>query len=213
MRVVVGIGAAVAVVLVGFLIWVYSGSYEVAATTPGGKGWLYETLTRQSVRARAKGIEVPALADPAMTADGARRFAEACAACHGAPGQDQQAFAAHMRPPAQALTESPRRWSSAELFWIARSGLRSSGMPAFGEIYGDDQLWPVVAFIQQLPEMSPEHYAELVAPPAPPAEEAPPSTSDGEPQAVPEGQTQMPPGEMPAPQQGEQPQAPVPPRE
>ena len=36
-----------------------------------------------------------------------------------------------------------------------------TGMPSFGGTHADAELKAVVAFIQRLPEMSPEHYAEF----------------------------------------------------
>jgi hypothetical protein len=43
------------------------------------------------------------------------------------------------------------RWSSAEPFWIAKNGIRMTGMPAFGSTHKDEEIWKVVAFVQRLP--------------------------------------------------------------
>lgn len=37
-----------------------------------------------------------------------------------------------------------------------------SGMASYGKVRGDDEIWSIVAFVQQLPKMTPEEeYARL----------------------------------------------------
>ena len=36
-----------------------------------------------------------------------------------------------------------------------------TGMPAFGKVDGDDELWKVAAFVKALPKVSPAQYAAL----------------------------------------------------
>ena len=57
-----------------------------------------------------------------------------------------------------------RRWSSAELFWIAKNGIRMTGMLAFGPTHKDEEIWSVVAFVQRLPKMSEEEDAKMEHP-------------------------------------------------
>jgi hypothetical protein len=37
-----------------------------------------------------------------------------------------------------------------------------TGMPAWGVTHSDEQLWDVVAFLQKLPELTPDQYQSLV---------------------------------------------------
>ena len=53
------------------------------------------------------------------------------------------------------------RWAPTELFWIVKNGIRMTGMPAWHEIYTDDEIWDIVAFLKRLPAMSPEQYQDL----------------------------------------------------
>ena len=50
----------------------------------------------------------------------------------------------------------------AEQFWIVKHGVKMSGMPAWGVTHDDELLWDVVAFVRQLPELTPERYEILV---------------------------------------------------
>jgi hypothetical protein len=58
-------------------------------------------------------------------------------------------------------TEAAKEWSTAELFWIVKHGVKMTGMPAFGPTHSDERLWTVVAFLKQLPQISPEKYTEM----------------------------------------------------
>ncbi len=54
------------------------------------------------------------------------------------------------------------RWSSSELFWIAKNGIRMTGMPAFGPTHKDEEI--SVAFVQRLPTVTEEDYAKMEHP-------------------------------------------------
>jgi Cytochrome C oxidase, cbb3-type, subunit III len=47
-------------------------------------------------------------------------------------------------------------WSSSELFWIIKNGIKMTGMASFGAVHKDDEIWNLVAFVQRLPKMTPE---------------------------------------------------------
>jgi mono/diheme cytochrome c family protein len=55
-----------------------------------------------------------------------------------------------------------RDLSDAELFWVAKNGLKMTGMPSFGKTHTDEQLWGIVAFVRRLPNLAPEEYGAMV---------------------------------------------------
>jgi mono/diheme cytochrome c family protein len=59
--------------------------------------------------------------------------------------------------------------AGAELFWIAKHGIRMTGMPTFGGTQEDRQLWTLVAFVRRLPDMTPEQYKRMGERPATPS--------------------------------------------
>lgn len=172
MRAVIGVLAILILLGLGGLAWLYSGAYPVAATEAHFSlvRWVLETAKRQSVRGHARGTAVPPLGDPDLVQDGARLFGDHCAMCHGAPGTEPQDFAKAMNPRPPVLTDAVRHWTSAELYWITRNGLRMTGMPAWGETHlgeRDDDLWALVAFMSQLPTMASERYRTMIKEAAP----------------------------------------------
>ncbi|HSV30063.1 MAG TPA: cytochrome c, partial [Candidatus Omnitrophota bacterium] len=169
MRVLLGIVALLILAALGMAVWIYAGGYDASATArdPKAVEWITETARRQSVRVHARDIPVPQLADPILVEEGARTFAAHCTQCHAAPGMAPPRIAAAMQPSPPDLAQEVAEWTTPELFWIVRNGFKMTGMPAWGQILVDGEIWGVVAFLEQMPSMAPERYQQLVSPPPP----------------------------------------------
>lgn len=176
MRVLLGIFALLILATLAFVGWIYVGGYDASAVArdPEPVRWLTETAKRQSIRVHSRDIQVPQLAEPILVEEGAKAFAQHCALCHGAPGSDPAPFTRGMQPLPPDLSREVAHWTSAELFSIVRNGLRMTAMPAWGQVLVDGEIWGIVAFLNQLPTMTPERYQQIVAPPPPRADEAAP---------------------------------------
>ena len=159
---------SVLAVAAGALV-VYSGAYNVGATT---QHWqpvysLLETTLRYSVQLRARDIEPPALDGAQRIARGALLFHGKCVQCHGAPGVAQGDIGKSMQPLPGPLVNALQRWRPREIYWITRHGIKMSGMPAWSFRMSDEQMWDVVAFVQHLPSLTPQAYAQATQDPAP----------------------------------------------
>jgi cytochrome c553 len=159
--------------LVGAILLAVSGLYNVSAAREhfDATTWILDVVRRSSVRTQSLGIDVPPLADPGMVELGARYFEFGCAPCHGAPDRKPSPLSSAMLPQAPPLTQAAADWSSAELFWIVHNGQKFTGMPAWLDFRREDEVWPVVAFLQQLPDIDGPTYERLVGggtDPAPP---------------------------------------------
>jgi mono/diheme cytochrome c family protein len=165
MRTVVAtLAITLATVLIGGAVFVYSGVYHIGATTPDWSitHWVMDTARLRSIKAHAAGITAPpGLDDPAKLLIGTEHFAAHCAVCHGAPGVPKGDIGRGLYPPPPDLARATQLYSPGELFWIARNGIKMTGMPAWID-HSDEELWAIVAFINKLPGMSEEDYARLV---------------------------------------------------
>jgi mono/diheme cytochrome c family protein len=166
MRTIIATLAAVLVIAVlGYLGFIYSGVYDIAATDPhwGITRWAMETVRTRSIKAHAAGVRVPpGLDNPAKLAMGVEHFAMHCAVCHGAPGVPKGDIAAGLYPQPADLAVAATLYSDGELFWILKHGIKMTGMPAWSD-HSDDELWATVAFLKKLKSgLSEREYGELV---------------------------------------------------
>jgi mono/diheme cytochrome c family protein/cytochrome c2 len=159
----IGAGATLAAIGVSGAGFLYSGLYDVSALNQHlpPTYWLLETGMRASVKHHAKDIAVPPLEDARLVARGLAHFREHCVVCHGAPGVAPASFALGLTPVPGNLVQAAREWTPAELFWVTKSGIKMAGMPAWAARLSDDEIWAVVAFLRQLPRLSPAAYQDL----------------------------------------------------
>jgi len=122
--------------------------------------WFLHYVMQRSVATQSLGIEVPNLVDPAMVRRGAGHYAAGCANCHGAPGFAQSIVVRHQTPATPELAETLHEWQPRELFWIVKHGVKYTAMPAWPAQERDDEVWAVVAFLLQMPDMDPGAYRE-----------------------------------------------------
>jgi mono/diheme cytochrome c family protein len=102
------------------------------------------------VRRAAREMLPPAPANDATSvAVGQMTYTGECASCHGTDGRTPTEVGRSMYPRTIAL-DSPevQQWSDPELFWIIKHGIRLSGMPGFGKIHSDDQIWNLVHYVR-----------------------------------------------------------------
>ena len=110
---------------------------------------------------RSSGIVPPESFTEAQVRDGFGEFDEMCVGCHGAPGKKRNEIGKGLRPQAPDLAESARSWTSGNLFWIVKNGVKMTAMPAFGPTHDDATIWNIVAFLNRLPSTTPDQYARL----------------------------------------------------
>lgn len=152
-----GVAATLLVLAAAGLILVYSGAYNVAATAGHADPvrWALETTMENSVRDRAEGLTAPA-ATAGSTA-GANLFYKTCVDCHGAPGVEPSEWARGMVPQPPDLARAADRWTTAEIFWIVKHGIKMTGMPPFGPDHDDAAIWDVAVFVKdRLPKLAEE---------------------------------------------------------
>lgn len=177
-----GLGIAA---LVGGVVTLYAGWYDISATDQhlAPTYWLLDTGMRRSVKLRADRIAVPALDDPQLAARGAAHYKAHCEQCHGGPGVAPQPFALGMIPAPAMLSYTAAEWPPAALYWVIAEGIKMSGMPAWKYRLREEDMWALVAFLKRLPRLSPAEYRALKTPPhehaEPPIPEGPPDPARG----------------------------------
>ena len=123
------------------------------------------------IAARSADLEAPDLDDPQRIADGAAHYVPMCSSCHLGPGAQDTEIRRGLYPQPPNLAQpaghagghdhSDMEVSAKRQFWIVKHGIKMTGMPAWGTTHDDEAIWGLVAFLQKLPEMSPEEFAAL----------------------------------------------------
>ncbi|HEX4961769.1 MAG TPA: cytochrome c [Thermoanaerobaculia bacterium] len=152
------------VLAVAGVAFMFSGLYDVAASTPdnGLLKTILETTRDRSVAHRSEGIKPPKLDDPQMIRTGLVHYHEMCTTCHGAPGVKISEIGQGLNPYPPELAAHTAGDPPGETFWIVKNGLKMTGMPAFGVTHSDEEIWAIVAFLQKMPKLKPEEYQAMV---------------------------------------------------
>ena len=152
----------------GFLVFMFSGIYNVAASVQhfDVTNRIIKIVLWRSIQTHSGVDDVPALDDPGLVRLGANHYRIGCAPCHGSPAAAGSAVVQRMYPAPPPLTHARDDWSPEYLHWIVANGLKFTGMPAWPGAGRSVEVWPLVAFLEALPEMSPTEYDALLASPA-----------------------------------------------
>lgn len=163
MKALIWLLAGAVLTVAGFVAYLASGGYDVAADVPH---WpiterVLDSARERAIEKRSADIAVADLGDEALIRAGAGNYDAMCALCHRRPGVAETELSAGLRPAPPDLTRPPAD-DPAEAFWTIKHGIRMTGMPAWGGHMDDQAIWGVVAFLRRLPAMTQEEYRALV---------------------------------------------------
>lgn len=158
--------ATFALLLVGFVGFLYSGVYPIAANESHWPftTWILTTLQTNAVEFAAdESLDPPALDDPELLRRGAALYQAECVVCHGAPGVRRDVIGRGLNPNPPRLATEVQEWSNEELYWIIRNGLKMAGMPAFEQGHTERDLWALTAITRRLPTIDPAEWRRIAA--------------------------------------------------
>ena len=163
MKILMGALLALVILIVGSIIFIYSGLYNVSAINKetGIIRWVLNTTSDKSVEHYSKDISVPNLSDASMIKEGFEHYNVMCVSCHGAPGKEESELSKGLNPHAPYLVRSAKHMDPKELFWVTKNGIKMTGMPAWGKTHPDEKIWAMVAFMKKLPDISAEEYKKM----------------------------------------------------
>lgn len=136
-----------------------------------------KTMARMALKARIQKEapkNAPIQPTEANLTSGAKVYTDNCAFCHGWPGQPASKAAKGMFPlPPQLfntdemVTDDP----PGVTYWKVKNGIRMTGMPGFGEMLSDNEIWQVSELLAHADKLPPSTMAALQKPPTPPLEQ------------------------------------------
>jgi mono/diheme cytochrome c family protein len=145
----------VGIVVLGIL-YLHLGLAEVRGDVPPStlESSLMSMAVHASVRRHAPEIANPVAPTNENLIAGGKMYLNGCAGCHGTPGK-ARTDANALNPPAPALAEVGTEYSEAQIFWVAKHGVRRTGMFANGIWESDEKLWTLAAYIKRIKNLPP----------------------------------------------------------
>jgi len=110
---------------------------------------------------------------------GANLYAANCSFCHGVPDQPATLAAKGMFPlPPQLFNKDEMVTDDpvGRTYWTVKNGLRMTGMPGFGEMLSENQLWQVSLLLSQADKLPAGTKGALTRPQANASSQTPSST-------------------------------------
>lgn len=95
--------------------------------------------------------------------EGATKYEEHCALCHGGAKAKISPMQNKFNPPAPQLVNRIPHDDPAWLFWVTKHGVRMSGMSTWDGVLTDEAIWKIVAFIKHSDKLPPEVLASWQA--------------------------------------------------
>ncbi|HEX7028232.1 MAG TPA: c-type cytochrome, partial [Gammaproteobacteria bacterium] len=77
------------------------------------------------------------------------------------PGEPRSPIVKQMTPQPPPLPSRIRERTPEQLFWIVKHGIKYTAMPGWVTLEREDEVWSMVAFLQQLPVLGPDQYRRL----------------------------------------------------
>jgi mono/diheme cytochrome c family protein len=152
-----GFTAGTFLLMAGALIYLRLGLLDIRSDIPVRAltaRFLYSGI-HASVRRLTPKLQSPLPQNDETLIAGGKLYLSDCVGCHGEPGKPPSDFGATFYPPAQQFPIHGTNYSEAQVFWVAKHGIRRTGMAAQGSAYSDPKLWSLAAFISRFPNLPP----------------------------------------------------------
>ena len=87
--------------------------------------------------------------------EGLKLYTMNCAGCHGGIDRQPSAFAKSFYPPAPDLILHPPDDPEWHVFYVIRTGVRYTGMPAWDKTLSEPDIWKLTAFLTRVDKLPP----------------------------------------------------------
>lgn len=163
-----GVISTLTALAIGAVAYLLLGLAEVRADLPPSS---FETsLMTAAVHASVRRA-APELPNPISPSDenliaGGKFYLGNCSGCHGPASKPENEASNTLFPPIPQFNKSSTTYTESQIFWIAKHGLRRTGMFANGKWYPDKDLWSVAAYIKRINALPPPVREALAKPAA-----------------------------------------------
>jgi mono/diheme cytochrome c family protein len=117
-------------------------------------------VLRASIVRYASGESNPVSLNEDNLKAGVDTYKTMCARCHSTPEGAASLFGESFYPPAPHLPYGMTQYTDSQLFWLIKHGIRNTGMPAWGSMLSDEEIWQIVSLLKNAQDLPPSVEAE-----------------------------------------------------
>jgi mono/diheme cytochrome c family protein len=122
------------------------------------------TVLHASIDRHASGETNPMTLNEDNLKAGVGTYKAMCARCHSTPANGPSVYGQSFYPPAPQLPEGMAQYTDSQLFWLIKHGVRNTGMPAWGGMLSDEEIWQIASLLKNSRDLPPSVEAERGAP-------------------------------------------------
>ena len=120
----------------------------------------FETKIASNALDQAMERHAPRVNNPVPVTDenliaGIRVYSMNCAVCHGDLDYKPSALEHSLYPPPPQVVLEPMDDPEWHIYYAIRTGVRYTGMPAWGKALSDEDIWKVTAFLSRVDKLPP----------------------------------------------------------
>ena|SRR5712672_42129 len=93
---------------------------------------------------------------------GEKLYRQMCSRCHGLSKDSVSSYGLSFYPPAPQLALHRTPYTESEMYWIVKHGIRNTGMPAWGNLLSDKEIWQAVTYVRSLDSVPDSNIPELL---------------------------------------------------
>jgi thiosulfate dehydrogenase len=158
-----GVITTVLLLAAGGFAYLWSGLAEVRSDEPRSalENYLLQTAVHASIRRNAPELHSPVPPTDVNLITGGRMYLEQCAGCHGTPGKPRK-YPVGLNPTAAQFVTVGTQYTESQVFWVAKHGIRWTGMAANGLWEDDEELWALAGYVKRMDRL-PQHVKDELA--------------------------------------------------
>lgn len=117
------------------------------------ESWISMPALDASLRRHAPNLTNPVHAGQPDLLAGMNLYQSHCANCHGDPAHPTAALANSFEPPPPQFMKEAPDMPAYQNFFVIQHGIRWTGMPAWGHILSEQQMWQLTTFLGRMPHL------------------------------------------------------------
>lgn len=150
----------ITIIVVGFVIALIVAQFGLMPTNADATPSAFETKIASNALDAAMERHAPHDKNPVPVTDdnlidGIKTYSMNCAVCHGDLDYKPSVLEHSMYPPPPQLVLNPMDDPEWHINYAIRTGVRYTGMPAWGKALNSDDIWKVTAFLSRVDKLPP----------------------------------------------------------